>query len=102
MGCAAGLGGSARASIAALPTVQAIVHGVDLDAIARAIGIATGRPLPPARQSGARALLRIQDGCDEHCTFCATTIVRGAHRSRERRRSSPKRARSPSITARSC
>jgi threonylcarbamoyladenosine tRNA methylthiotransferase MtaB len=35
-----------------------------------------------ARQSGARALLRIQDGCDEHCTFCATTLARGAHRSR--------------------
>jgi len=83
MGCAAGLGGSARASIAALPTVQAIVHGVDLDAIARAIGIATGRPVLPAHQSGARALLRIQDGCDEHCTFCATTVVRGVHRSRE-------------------
>ncbi|HEX7981178.1 MAG TPA: MiaB/RimO family radical SAM methylthiotransferase [Gemmatimonadaceae bacterium] len=83
MGCAAGLGGSARASIAALPTVQAIVPGVDLDAIARAIGFATVRAVPAARQSGARALLRIQDGCDEHCTFCATTIVRGAHRSRD-------------------
>jgi threonylcarbamoyladenosine tRNA methylthiotransferase MtaB len=27
-------------------------------------------------------LLRIQDGCDEHCTFCATTLARGANRSR--------------------
>ena len=35
-----------------------------------------------AHQAGARALLRIQDGCDEHCTFCATTLARGAHRSR--------------------
>jgi threonylcarbamoyladenosine tRNA methylthiotransferase MtaB len=26
--------------------------------------------------------LRIQDGCDEHCTFCITTIARGANRSR--------------------
>jgi len=26
--------------------------------------------------------LKIQDGCDEHCTFCATTIARGANRSR--------------------
>ena len=83
MGCASGLGGSARASIAALPSVQAIVHGVDLDAIAQAIGIASGRAVVPARQSGARALLRIQDGCDEHCTFCATTLARGAHRSRD-------------------
>jgi len=29
-----------------------------------------------------RALLKIQDGCDEHCTFCATTLARGANRSR--------------------
>jgi threonylcarbamoyladenosine tRNA methylthiotransferase MtaB len=26
--------------------------------------------------------LKIQDGCDEHCTFCATTLARGANRSR--------------------
>jgi threonylcarbamoyladenosine tRNA methylthiotransferase MtaB len=35
-----------------------------------------------ARQQSTRALLRIQDGCDEHCTFCATTLARGANRSR--------------------
>jgi threonylcarbamoyladenosine tRNA methylthiotransferase MtaB len=29
-----------------------------------------------------RGWLRIQDGCDEHCTFCATTLARGANRSR--------------------
>jgi threonylcarbamoyladenosine tRNA methylthiotransferase MtaB len=29
-----------------------------------------------------RALLRVQDGCDEHCTFCATTLARGVNRSR--------------------
>jgi threonylcarbamoyladenosine tRNA methylthiotransferase MtaB len=39
---------------------------------------------PPAglAQHGTRALLRIQEGCDEHCTFCATTMARGANRSR--------------------
>ena len=26
--------------------------------------------------------MRIQDGCDEHCTFCATTLARGGNRSR--------------------
>jgi threonylcarbamoyladenosine tRNA methylthiotransferase MtaB len=31
---------------------------------------------------GARGWLKIQDGCDEHCTFCATTLARGANRSR--------------------
>jgi threonylcarbamoyladenosine tRNA methylthiotransferase MtaB len=33
-------------------------------------------------QTGASGLLRVQDGCDEHCTFCATTLARGANRSR--------------------
>lgn len=33
-------------------------------------------------QSTVRAVLRIQDGCDEHCTFCATTVARGPARSR--------------------
>jgi threonylcarbamoyladenosine tRNA methylthiotransferase MtaB len=33
-------------------------------------------------QTSTRALLRVQDGCDEHCTFCATTMARGANRSR--------------------
>jgi threonylcarbamoyladenosine tRNA methylthiotransferase MtaB len=27
--------------------------------------------------------LKIQDGCDEHCTFCATTLARGNNRSRD-------------------
>ena len=39
----------------------------------------------PDAQTGARALLRVQDGCDEHCTFCATTQARGAYRSRGQR-----------------
>jgi len=29
-----------------------------------------------------RATLKIQDGCDEHCTFCVIPQVRGPHRSR--------------------
>jgi threonylcarbamoyladenosine tRNA methylthiotransferase MtaB len=43
-------------------------------------------PLSALRRGGTadrfRGLLKIQDGCDEHCTFCATTIARGANRSR--------------------
>jgi threonylcarbamoyladenosine tRNA methylthiotransferase MtaB len=33
-------------------------------------------------QTNGRGWLKIQDGCDEHCTFCATTLARGANRSR--------------------
>lgn len=80
MGCA-----SARApdAVRSLPTVSHALAGFDAADVGGALG------LPPsawsavtARQSGARALLRVQDGCDEHCTFCATTLARGPARSR--------------------
>jgi threonylcarbamoyladenosine tRNA methylthiotransferase MtaB len=80
MGCAAALDGG---EIAALPSVEHVIGGAPMDEIAAALGLAPEAALVRAgSQSGARALLRIQDGCDEHCTFCATTIARGAARSR--------------------
>jgi threonylcarbamoyladenosine tRNA methylthiotransferase MtaB len=30
-----------------------------------------------------RAFIKVQDGCDNHCTFCITTVARGHARSRE-------------------
>lgn len=85
MGCASALDDARPAAlrIASLPSVDGVVAGADLDGVARALGIAH-RPLDARTsiQSGTRALLRIQDGCDEHCTFCATTLARGANRSR--------------------
>ena len=80
MGCASALPAE-TATLGALPTVGALVAGGDLPAVASALGIRADWTTT-ARQAGARALLRIQDGCDEHCTFCATTLARGAHRSR--------------------
>ncbi len=38
-------------------------------------------PLPGVRQR-TRAFIKIQDGCDHHCTFCVTRIARGPSRSR--------------------
>lgn len=38
-------------------------------------------PLPGLRQR-TRALIKVQDGCDNACTFCITTLARGASRSR--------------------
>jgi threonylcarbamoyladenosine tRNA methylthiotransferase MtaB len=58
------------------PGVTDAVAGADVGSL---LGISAGAK---TAQTGTRALLRIQDGCDEHCTFCATTIARGAHRSR--------------------
>jgi threonylcarbamoyladenosine tRNA methylthiotransferase MtaB len=38
-------------------------------------------PLPGLRQR-TRAFIKVQDGCDNACTFCITTIARGDSRSR--------------------
>ena len=81
MGCAAALDDG---SIAALPSVRAVVANADPVEVLSAAGLA----FPPAavRRGGqgvrTRGLLKIQDGCDEHCTFCATTLARGDNRSR--------------------
>jgi len=82
MGCAAALDDGA---IAALPGVRAVVANADPEAVLRAAGV--GVQLTRGRRPGfsrerTRALLKIQDGCDEHCTFCATTLARGDNRSR--------------------
>jgi len=106
MGCAAALDDG---RIAGLPSVRAVLGGADPAQVLRAAGLgphplspspAYGpHPLSPSPAYGPhplspspfgrggttgrfRGLLKIQDGCDEHCTFCATTLARGANRSR--------------------
>ena len=86
MGCAAARDGGA---IAALPSVRAVVGGADPTQVLRAAGLSSravvgAQHAAPLQRQGvkSRGLLKIQDGCDEHCTFCATTIARGANRSR--------------------
>ena len=80
MGCAAA---RSPEQIAALPSVRNVIGGADLVSIATAIGLpADSAAVGMTAQRGTRGLLRIQDGCDEHCTFCATTLARGANRSR--------------------
>jgi len=84
MGCAAALDDG---RIAGLPSVRAVVGGAEPTQVLRAAGLSSSPvPLSALRRGGTadrfRGLLKIQDGCDEHCTFCATTIARGANRSR--------------------
>jgi threonylcarbamoyladenosine tRNA methylthiotransferase MtaB len=82
IGCAAELDDGA---IAALPGVTDVVGGTDPVAVLTTVGLDGNRVDPILRRfdRGARAWLKIQDGCDEHCTFCATTQARGASRSRD-------------------
>jgi threonylcarbamoyladenosine tRNA methylthiotransferase MtaB len=81
MGCAAALD---RGALAALPRVRAVVGGAAANEVLAAAGVPASAIDPVLRRfsGGARGWLKIQDGCDEHCTFCATTIARGANRSR--------------------
>lgn len=84
MGCATGFAERrGDASLRALPTVEGLVEGADMVALARALDLPSDSPSVRAQgQTTVRALLRVQDGCDEHCTFCATTVARGVNRSR--------------------
>jgi threonylcarbamoyladenosine tRNA methylthiotransferase MtaB len=42
-----------------------------------------GGELLNRREGGTRGWLKIQDGCDRRCSFCATRLARGASRSRD-------------------
>ncbi len=81
MGCAAALDDG---RLAVLPGVKAVVGGADPATVLEALDVPATRMHPHLREfaRGSRAWLKIQDGCDEHCTFCATTLARGSNRSR--------------------
>ena len=59
------------ADVLGLPKGQEVF---ELEPIAR-------KPLPGLHRR-TRAFIKVQDGCDNHCTFCVTTIARGEGRSR--------------------
>jgi threonylcarbamoyladenosine tRNA methylthiotransferase MtaB len=95
-GCSAAL---REAEYQAMPEVWRVVPGQDPEAVGEA-----ARPLLPLARPprggqlvslrgngrthltrfrrGTRAWIKIQDGCDRRCSFCATRLARGASRSR--------------------
>jgi threonylcarbamoyladenosine tRNA methylthiotransferase MtaB len=81
MGCAAAVDDG---TLARLPGVVAVHGGPDPDAVMGALAVKSASSTSLLRRfaRGTRAWLKIQDGCDEHCTFCATVIARGRNRSR--------------------
>jgi threonylcarbamoyladenosine tRNA methylthiotransferase MtaB len=81
MGCAAAVDDGSNAG---LPGVKAVVGGADTVAVLQALALPSSQVDPVLRSFArdGRGWLKIQDGCDEHCTFCATTLARGANRSR--------------------
>lgn len=79
MGCAAAVDDG---TIASLPSVTAVVPRAEWRDVAFALDLDVHADVRAAEQTPTRALLRIQDGCDEHCTFCLTRVARGTQRSR--------------------
>jgi threonylcarbamoyladenosine tRNA methylthiotransferase MtaB len=85
-GCAGAL---RRAELEALAGVAAVVGPGDVERTARALRsaaaarVAGGDPSAAARGAARRArpTLKIQDGCDRRCTYCAVPLARGGSRS---------------------
>jgi threonylcarbamoyladenosine tRNA methylthiotransferase MtaB len=68
-----------------------VVEGHDPERVARAVLgaeapstplVQIGGGLLRRREAGTRGWLKVQDGCDRQCSFCATRIARGTSRSR--------------------
>ncbi len=75
---------------AALPRVSHVITNLDKDHLVasllpaspseRAETPTTRQPLPGAHQR-TRAFIKVQDGCDNRCTYCITCLARGPSRS---------------------
>jgi threonylcarbamoyladenosine tRNA methylthiotransferase MtaB len=75
----------------ALPSVRRIVDNDHKDTlVADLLGLPAehfdleplAREKLPGLRQRTRAFIKVQDGCDNHCTFCITTVARGVGRSR--------------------
>lgn len=65
-----------------IPEVDAWFGARDLAPVLRHLGVVPG-PFVSRRMSVAAgyAYLKISEGCDRHCAYCAIPMIRGAHRS---------------------
>ena len=81
IGCAATLDDG---KIQSIPGVTSVIGGTDPKTVLSALGLPEGQadPILHSFERGARAWVKIQDGCDEHCTYCATRVARGKSVSR--------------------
>lgn len=96
-GCSAAL---KESEYRAMPGVREVVPGHDPVLVAASLGSVPlaqielrvpldridtepiGGALLRRRQGASRGWLKVQDGCDRKCSFCATRLARGASRSR--------------------
>ncbi|MBN1139607.1 MAG: tRNA (N(6)-L-threonylcarbamoyladenosine(37)-C(2))-methylthiotransferase MtaB [Anaerolineae bacterium] len=72
--------------LAGLPGVEQVVGNAAKAGIAALLApaAAEGAPgvWPPLPRRRTRALVKVQDGCDNACTYCITRLARGPQRSR--------------------
>lgn len=80
--------------VAALPGVGRVVVNADKERLPLLIDPALPADAPvfdlepiareaqPGSYGRTRGFIKVQDGCDNRCTFCVTTVARGAGRSR--------------------
>ena len=65
------------------PGVERVVGNAGKEGLAALLGQAQAVPPPtPAAVPRTRALVKIQDGCDNACTYCIIHVARGPQRSR--------------------
>ncbi len=77
---------------AALTGVQRVIPNLEKDCLPFSLldiqpsAVNSSPPIPrqpmPGKRMRTRAFIKVQDGCDNHCTFCVTTLARGTSRSR--------------------
>ena len=76
-------------TVADLPSVDLLVPNLEKDHLVSLaldsnendhIHLNSRQPLP-GQHKRTRAFIKVQDGCDNFCTFCITRIARGSHRS---------------------
>jgi threonylcarbamoyladenosine tRNA methylthiotransferase MtaB len=71
---------------AALPGVTRVIPNAEKDGLIRAILGAdeppAAAPAPITVRRRTRAYIKVQDGCDNACTYCVTRLARGSLRSR--------------------
>jgi threonylcarbamoyladenosine tRNA methylthiotransferase MtaB len=75
----------------AIPGVEWNFSNFEKDAIIERVlggspqgGVFIPREALPGKQHRTRAFIKVQDGCDNLCTFCVTRLARGASRSQSR------------------
>ncbi len=79
-GCYADL---SPAELSRLPGVELVAGNRQKEQLADLLGrVAGDRAGQPAIRSRTRAFVKIQDGCDNACTYCVVRLARGPQRSR--------------------